>query len=686
MDAELEAFHREFFQEVHREAEAGGRFAEDSFFEKFCDQLEAAGELDVAHRGAYLGVRGVRVDGYGGDPTAQDGVLTLIIAEFSQQKAIAGLTATEMDAILKRVTNFLSKSLEAAFRSSLEESSPGFGLADLIASTWQHVRKVRVVLITNRLLSARVDGRPAGILDGVPIVFSVWDLGRLHRYVASGREREEILVQLADHGHPVPVLPAHLDGAGYEAYLAVLPGAQLASIYEAWGARLLEQNVRVFLQAKGAVNKGIKNTIDGDPEMFFAYNNGITATAEEVILKQERGQHFITAIRNLQIVNGGQTTASIHAAARRKAGGLDRVFVQMKLSVIPAVRAEKVVPKISEYANSQNKVSAADFFANHPYHQRIKQFSERLFAPSRDGTFRESKWFYERARGQYQDARSLLSEGERKKFDLEYPKAQVFTKTDLAKFLGVWRRQPHIVSMGAQKNFAEFASYIGKAWDEDPNVFHDAHYREIIAKAIIFRETEELVSRQPWYQGGYRAQVVAYAIAKLAHDLHRASASIAFELVWQAQAMPEPLQDALVLSAELANAVLAAPPAGVVRNVTEWAKKSGCWEALMDRKIEWPDGLRQCMIGAAVAAERAKDAAKGQRIVNGIEAQRFVLEKGGAFWKKVRDWGTERKLLSIKEMDILEVCRGVPSKLPSEKQCPIAVAAYERLKRDGCPY
>jgi hypothetical protein len=112
-------------------------------------------------------------------------------------------------------------------------------------------------------------------------------------------------------------------------------------------------------------------------------------------------------------VNGGQTTASIFAASRSGKVDLARVFVQVKLSIIPPDQAEKVVPKISEYANSQNRVNAADFFSNHPFHLRIKNFSERLFAPSSDGMFRQSKWFYERARGQYQDARANLTPSER---------------------------------------------------------------------------------------------------------------------------------------------------------------------------------------------------------------------------------------------------------------------------------
>ena len=290
---------------------------------------------------------------------------------------------------------------------------------------------------------------------GRPVAYSVWDATRLHKLEASSLAREDIVVDLDDHGGPVPILPAHMPGSPYGAYLSVFPGAVLASIYDRWEARLLESNVRVFLQARGNVNKGIRTTIEDEPQMFFAYNNGITATAEAIETEERDGGTVMTRIRNLQIVNGGQTTASIHAALRAKKD-LSGVFVQAKLSIVDAEQAERIVPDISRYANSQNRIAAADFFSNHPFHMRMEDISRRIYAPAREGAFTQSRWFYERARGQFADRRSGLTAAETRKFDLEHPRAQVFTKTDLAKAEMTWRRQPDVVSKGAQKNFAFF--------------------------------------------------------------------------------------------------------------------------------------------------------------------------------------------------------------------------------------
>ena len=286
----------------------------------------------------------MRVDGYGGDPASADGVLSLIVVDFEQSAEIKSLTGTEMDAIFKRLTNFMVKARDTSFRNSLEEANPVFGLADLIAKRWSSLTKVRLFIISNRQLSSRVDGRESGSLDGVDVTYSVWDIGRLHRFASAHSEREEIRVDLEnDFGGCLPVLPAAMRDSEYSAYLMVVPAKVLAAVYDRWHVRLLEQNVRVFLQARGGVNKGIRNTLENKPGMFFAYNNGLTATAESVEVRDDGSGLRLASLKNFQIVNGGQTTASIHAASRKKDVDLSKVYIQLKLSVVPGEEANDVV-------------------------------------------------------------------------------------------------------------------------------------------------------------------------------------------------------------------------------------------------------------------------------------------------------------------------------------------------------
>ena len=684
MSIDIDEFGKDFFQEILAVADADGRLNEDVFFDKCCACLTEAGEMETADRAAYRGPSGsgIRVDGYGGDPANCSGTLSLIIVDFHQSKDMGRLIGSEMNTVFQRLSKFLQKSLDSNWRNALEETTPAFGLADLIAQRWSKVKRVRMFLVSNRVLSERVDGRDADEFDGRPVTYSVWDIKRLHRFNTSGHGREDIEIDLShEFGGELPLLPAHLSTDEYQAYLVVVPAPILAAIYDRWGARLLEQNVRVFLQARGNVNKGIRRTIEDVPSMFFAYNNGITATAESVTTRVREGQLCLTGLKNFQIVNGGQTTASIHIAYHNKVD-LAKVFVQMKLSIVKPEQTEEVVPKISEYANTQNRVNAADFFANHPFHVRMEEFSRRIHAPSPDGTFRETKWFYERARGQYADARSLLTPAQRKKFDLENPRAQLFSKTDVAKYLNVWTPRPDRVSLGAQKNFAHFAEDIGNAWEKGKDNFNEAYFREAIVKAIIFKKTEKIVSAQSWYQGGYRANIVAYAISKMAHDVASMKFAVNFSAIWKTQALTQGMEEAIGHVSKRVHDVLIDPHPGI-SNVTEWAKKQACWSRIQNLEVKWPKAFIEELITLEENRTEKRAARNDQRMLNGIEAQTMVVNAGATFWKSALEWGKKNDMLSAKETSVLSVASLIPQKLPSEKQAALALQTYERLNSEG---
>lgn len=421
---ELEQFSEEFFQDVLSESENGG-WREDIFFDKFTDYLTDAGEFNEAIRASYQPASGqLRVDGYCGDPLesgstgGSDEPLTLglIVLDFHQSGDLVTLGTRDMNAIFNRLMRYLNSALNPQWRRSLETSDPGFGLADLIATRWSRITKIRLFLLTNKVLSNRVDGKTAGDYQGRSVVYSVWDIKRLFALTKAANGQEPLQVRFGEKPlHPLRALLASAKDADNPVYLAAVPGNDLAHIYDRWGTRLLEQNVRVFLQARSNVNKGIKRTLESEPELFFSFNNGLTATAEHVETEMTPDGLNILSLDNLQIVNGGQTTASVYAAYRADKD-LSKVFVQMKLSIVDPKEAEDLVPRISEYANSQNKVSQADLFANHPFHARMEKFSRRILAPAQEGSFNQTKWFYERARGQYGDAQAYLTRGEKKPF------------------------------------------------------------------------------------------------------------------------------------------------------------------------------------------------------------------------------------------------------------------------------
>lgn len=685
-------FHEEFYQDILAASQAAGQLFEDTFFHVYTETLIDIGELATADRAHYSASRGTRIDGYGGDPI-DTGTLTLIVLDTSQEPKIQTLTQTELDAIFKRANAFVEKALDSNFAASLEESDPAYGLAMTIAQRWpkkspssntvaREIEQVRLVFITDKVVSTRVDGLKATAIANVPVVQSVWDIERLFNLVMSGNEQEALHVDLlGEMGPPIPALEAHVGTEGYATYLLAIPGEQLARIYDRWGTRLLEQNVRVFLQALGAVNKGIRNTIEHEPHMFLSYNNGLAVTAESVEASVTDKGLVVTRLENLQIVNGGQTTASLHAAYRKNID-LSSIFVQVKMTVIPHELAIDVVPRISEYANSQNKVNAADFFANHPYHVALEGMSRRIFAPALVGQFRQTKWFYERARGQYRDAQTKVSGVKRKEFDLLFPKKQLINKTDLAKFEMVWLREPHIVSRGAQKNFAAFAAKVSIEWEKKREDFGELYYKETVAKAIIFRATEKIVSQEPWYAGGYRANIVAYTLSKIAEDLANEGYVFPFLTLWNSQALSQEMISTVKTYSASVQQVLVSPPASH-SNITEWAKQPACWT----RVRETPSLLTPKFLSeATTAGERIKErqeAVKDTEILQGIQVQELVIERGPDFWLEVLTWAQESHSISPKEASIVGLCARIPSKIPTEKQCDVALSVLSRIEREG---
>lgn len=589
---ELVEFNNSLLEEVAAEASVSGISQADAFFERMAALLETEGEVATSDRVNFLANsqgKTVRIDGIGGDPRESDGILSVIVCDFHDGNAAVKINASDAKKAFGHLINFVAAARRAAFRENLIEGSAEAGAASIITSAWSSITKIKLILMTNATYSARTDAVLAGKIDGIPVTYNIWDLTRFHRYETSGHAREKIIVNFQeDFGGSIPALAASSSGEHLDSYLVVISGHQLAEIYEKWGARLLESNVRSFLQARGAVNRGIRDTIKDEPAMFFSYNNGLSVTADSVEVEKTSDGLRIVSAANLQVVNGGQTTASLHAARKISPETLEQVHVQMKLTVVPSDTSEEVVPFISKYANSQNKVSAADFFSNHPFHMRMEEYSRRVLAPAVEGTNRETKWFYERARGQYLVERAKKTQAGRRRFDLENPKPQYFVKTDLAKVEMSFRMHPDTVSKGAQKNFGEFAQTIGAEWNRSDKKFDETWYRRLISKLIIFRHLEKTIPKQPWYPGGYRANIVTYSISKLVSDADERDHVVDLDAVWRRQSVSRDLGDALLIAAEAAVKVLTHPEAGV-NNITEWGKKQACWATLQRVDIDAQD-------------------------------------------------------------------------------------------------
>ena len=684
METTAEEFFHDFRQDLLAGAEANGSFLLAEFMDVVSRELTETGFTEGFEFAHYRAQRGMRVDGYWFN---DEGGLNLFVADFDSRTELASLTRTDVDAAFKRVVNFFDASLRKNLAADLEITSPEYGLARQIADRKSLIRHLNLILVSERTLSDRIQALPDAETAGIATSFHIWDISRLHRQRSSRSHKEALDLDFeAMFGTGISCLPAHLGTDAYQSYLVVMPGPILSTIYEKFGARLLEQNVRTFLQARAKVNQGIRTTIMTEPGMFFAYNNGITATAQGVETKRTSDGLQITKITDLQIVNGGQTTASLFHTRRKDKADLTQIFVQMKLSVIDNEESEKVVPRISEYANTQNRVQAADFFSNHAYHIRMEEFSRRLWAPAGKGAQRETKWFYERARGQYADAQAKLTPAEQKRFKAENPKPQMLTKTDLAKFENVWDDHPRYVNLGAEKNFARYAARIGKEWDKSSDSFNEAYFKRAVARGIIFRATERIVSAQPWYNNGYRANIVAYTLAVLSELTRRQEKSLDFQRVWNAQAISPVLESTIAVVASRVNDDLLRPMQGI-SNISEWAKREACWTRMLENMDEFADLLPDEFDGECLSRDdhlSEKRAARNtQKVDNGIEAQTKVFAIPAARWIAVHETLAAKRLLTPKEIGILNVAMQMPMKIPTEKQCAVLLETIEKARAEG---
>jgi hypothetical protein len=594
------------------------------------ERLTAAGEFDDGEV-AYFKKAGLEISGWSMDP--DNAVLHAFVTDWTGDVPPPSLTKTSATTSLRRLSSFISRCVDGYARR-LEESSAVWEFADLIPRQIKALEEIRLYLFSDAV-ARKVELPAFDPIADVRVTAHVWDLERLYRLDTSGLEREIITVDVVEVlNRPLACLPGP-SGTDHRVFLAVLPGQFVADLYARYGSRLLERNVRSFLQARGAVNRGIRETLLTSPDRFLAYNNGMSATAAEVTLVDlGAGGQGITAIQDLQIVNGGQTTASIHYAASRDKADLSQVAVQVKLTVVRPDLIDEIVPSISMFSNTQNKVTGADFSANHPFHVRVEELSRTVWAPAPDGGQRQTRWFYERARGQYADELARAgTPAKQRQLKATAPPTQKFTKTDLAKFVNTWEQRPHVVSLGAEKSFREFMLRLReRPIEPDVEWFH-----RLIGMAILFRTAEKIVQKQAF--GGYRAQIVTYTLAKLAHDTE---SRLDLDEIWRQQKLAAPLEHAI---ADLSHPVheVVTHPSGSVRHIGEWAKKLDCWKTV--EELEWtpPASLTAGLRRPEKAPQRA--APSNQGLAGATPAEQKLIDDMAAIpadtWFAIAKWAKE---------------------------------------------
>lgn len=654
---ELKKFYQSIQQEIRSEqlSEEDGGSLEQLFTKFGTDLLAESGEVEnirVAYDEKILksGVQH-KINAYSISDNYE--TLDLVITIFNGADNFNAISKSEVEKYAKRISNFFKNSIYKDYVNEIEESSEIFQLAHTLAESKEikeTLVRVNAIILTDGIYNNEIPASQT--ISGYPVFYKVVDLNYL--YNISEKSYIPIEIDFKADGFKIPCIQSPSQNEEYQSYLAIIPGNALVNIYEKFGSRLLEQNVRSFLQFTGKVNAGIRRTIINEPHMFLAFNNGIAATADSLEVEKSADGICITKVHDLQIVNGGQTTASIYHTWKKDKKEVSGVHVQLKLSVIKnKENFSNIVSQISEYANTQNKVSVSDLSSNRPYHIELEKLSRGIWAPPFEGQSIQTRWFYERARGQYKNTRIKegFTKAKQKAFDIKNPKSQMLTKEDIAKYINSYEEitdgkkiliGPHFVVRGNQKNYVQFMNY------NIPKKIDSIYFEDTVAKAIIFRTAEKEYGVKPNSIGDMRYITVPYTVAYLSSRL---SSKLDLYKIWKNQSVEQPFKKLLYdLMVQVELFIKANAPGSLYG---EWAKKEECWQEVKKQKFHLDmESIRSSLIDskATVTRKKISDEDALQSIV--AEETEKIKSIPSKIWNNIEEWGKVSGNLSVQEQNV----------------------------------
>lgn len=722
----IDEYREVLHEDIALAANANMSTPEEEFLKYVTDILIDGEEFDDFEECYYEGVSrrkaNMRIDGYSMDDT--DGSCCVFVADYHGEHGDDAIRAEDINSLFNKVRYFVDEATKYEFYLELEESTQAYEFARTLYYDKEKITKYRFYLLTDSFNRQRKKNIKDTEVAGTTVELNVWDVTRIFDVVNSKTQKESVEIILSEFGSEgipcvkavecadviadIEVSPKYDDVENeetdskpenlitYTSYLAVVPGQILNDLYLEYGSRLLEGNVRSFLSVRGKVNKSIQNTIKNYPEMFFAYNNGIAATASEIDAEKTEDGLKITRIKDLQIVNGGQTTASIAntllTARKDENVDISRLFVPMKISVLDHSMSERIIPKISEYSNSQNKVDASDFFSNHPFHIRMEGYSRKTPAPAVHGNQYQQYWYYERTRGQYNQGKMKFKpkSSQMKQYETRYPESQVIKMVELAKYMEIYQGAPDVVSRGKQALVKVFADDIKTQWAKSEAAYNTYYFKRVVALAIIFKATDEIIKQTAWYKEkhSYKANVIAYTMSVLFDYIRKniKGFEVDFIRIWNQQELyPEMEQQLRVLCTQVYEYITRSDR--LTENVTQWCKQARCWERA--QKQQW--NILPAFLKTLVEIEQLKSeeqTAKEERKVEAeMDALKYIMASGKEYWEKVLEWGTSRKLLSEMEISVLKLVINinVTGRIPSVKQAKVVLKSREKLISEGMP-
>lgn len=613
--------------------------------------------------------------------------LNLMYADFNDGE-VKSITNESMSNKVGLLRNFFENTLKGFFKNG-EPAEPTVQLARAIVANLKDIYRLHLFIVSTDKLSKAVKTLELEDYEYLGQRFKVdldiLDIEGIYRSKLAGFSKEDLVIDCKDFGiDGIPCIKAEVDTDQYESYLAIVPGGFLAEIYKKYSASLLEANVRSFLKFNGSVNKGIKGTILNEKSRFFTYNNGISTTAKEISTVNDPVKGLlITSFTDLQIINGGQTTATLAATNIRYNADLSGIFVQMKLTVLKNSDPD-LIRNIATYANSQNKVKTADLNSGHPFYVLMENYSRKIYAPLESGQLVQTLWFFERARGQYEQPMMQMTKKQCADYKLVRPKSQKFTLTDLSKYINASEMMPHYVSWGGEVCAAHFHNSMTEQWEKDKSVFNELYYKELIAKKILFAYIERVISEQIWYQErrAYRPQLVAYTFSKFVLSAKEIGKQPNYRQIWERQSVPDIYYGDIVKIAKLVFDTIYDESRSTA-NIETYCKKAECWQIVSKKSFELSDDTVSVLITPEERKIEEVRAKKDQKFDNGIMEELWIFNQGSAYWESLMTRGTQQEVLTFADVTVLKAavnyCNGVYSQL-TKKQIKDIQTVRDKLR------
>ena len=478
--------------------------------------------------------------------------------------------------------------------------------------------------------------------------FNIWDISAIRNSEIAAQHDGAINIDFeSEYANSIECLEMNENG-GVKSYLAIMPAVILARVYKQYKTRLLNQNVRNYLGGTIKVNKGMAKTLRENPAMFFAYNNGISSTATHVGLHEDGGKKYITDVTNWQIVNGGQTTNTIYNMYSRSID-LENAFVTLKISEINFEDEKKksaAISDIARYANSQTQIKESDLAANIDYMLRLDEISKSEWTPANSAR-RNTQWFFERMRGQYDNAKGEPRTKKARDFVAQHPRKQRFTKTDIAKWEMAWDMRPDIASKGGEQSF----DFFHKTQLKIDNILADRNYfHHLIAKAIIYQSIGD-VCKQSGIKG-YINIICNYVLSTLAW---KSRGNLDLDYIWNHQEIHPSMRPIIEMAADIVNKYnMKLGQEGL--NPSVKAKRDTFWKDITLRMVGLPE------------LDKALLAVNEEELTAESQAKIEQFEKLPAdTWRQLAIWGKDAKKLSLlerKKLDHAYALANADKKLP----------------------